>query len=208
MKKTGKDEKKTEDGQAKYFIYVIIFIVLFIAAVLSIRYFWPQKSRAESYSYNNFIFTNMSGLWFTDVYSTRTGALYTVPLHFSPRELGNITIDGDVNAFKNKTLVYITFDPTGNEFSYIALSASELSINLAQTLNITPVASCTVNVSGVCTNRPVIDCKKPGESAVYLKYDNVTKIYMENNCIVVQGKEWELVKASDRLLLKWFNVMQ
>lgn len=207
LKKEEEKEKESEEKQARYFIYVIIFVAILIMAILSLRYIFPQKQKVQSYSYNNFVFTNISGLWYTEIQKQGTNKVYSVPLHFSPSELGNISIEGDVNQFKNKTNIYITFDPEGSEFSYIALSASEISINLAQTFNITPIAACTANKTAACISRPVVDCKTPGQPAIYLKYDNATRVYVQNNCIFVQGNSWELVKASDRLMLKWFSIM-
>ena len=108
----------------------------------------------------------------------------------------------------NNPQIYITFNPMQTELGYIALSASELSINLAQTLNITPIAACTNNETDACTNRPVIDCKTSKEPAVFLNYANTTQIYIKNNCIFVEGRGREIVRATDRLLLKWFSIMK
>jgi len=200
-------EKEKEERQASYFIYAIVFIVIFIALIFSIRYFFPAKQEIQQYSYNGFIFTNIGGLWYTEILKEGTNKSYSVPLHFSPSELGNVTIEGDVNAFKNKTEIFLTFDPNAEEFSYIALSASEVSINLAQTLNITPIAACTSNETPACTGRLVVDCKNPGPPAIYFSYSNYTRVYVQNNCIFVQGFRQELVRATDRLLLKWFSIM-
>lgn len=211
MKKAKVTEKKPEDRederQSRYFLYAILIIIIFIVSLLSVRYFLPKENKIESYSYNGFVFTNISGLWFTEIVKAGTNKQYNVPLHFGPRELEDIKIEGNVSTFKNLTELYITFDPTGKEFSYIALSASEISINLAQTLNITPTAACTVNETNICPDRPIIDCQKPGLPAIFLSYQNQTRIYVENNCIFVQGQGRELIRAADRLLLAWFSVM-
>ena len=207
MKKDAKKEKIADDKQTRYFMFAIIAIVVFIALLLSAKYFFPQKPQIQSYSYNNFIFTNVTGLWYTEILKAGTNDVYKVPLHFGPRDLQDISIEGDVNSFKNNTKVYITFEPNGTDFSFIALAASELSINLAQTLNITPVAACTNNESDACQGRPAVNCKEYGEPAIYLRYDNQTRIHVENNCIFLEGQGVEVVRAADRLLLKWFSVM-
>lgn len=204
-------EKKQEDRGSSYFIYAIIFVVVLIVFLLCFRYFptgmFSKQDETQSYSYNGFVFTNITGLWFTELQKAGTNKVYSVPLHFGPLELKDVPIEGDVNVFKNLTELYLTFDPTGEEFSYIALAASEISINLAQTLDITPVAACTVNDSRVCEGRPIIDCKSNGSPAIMLRYDNSTRVFVENNCIFVQGAQKDLIKAADRLLLKWFSVM-
>lgn len=207
-----KETKEIEDDkQVKFFVYVIAIIIIFIVALLSVRYldskgFFSKEPEIQSYSYNGFVFTNMTGLWFTEIVNPVTQKQYNIPLHFGPKQLENIIIEGDVKPFKNESEIYITFNPEGSEFGYIALAASEISINLAQTLDITPIAACTTN-SSVCVERPIISCSSPGEPAVFLKQENETRIFVENNCIIVQGQGPEIVRAADRLLLNWFSVM-
>ena len=211
-KKKEKEEKKKEeeekDNSVKYFIYAIVVLAVIILFIIGVRYFYHPKEKSNSYSYNNFLFTNISGMWLTEIQKAGTNKVYRVPLHFGPLELENIPIEGDVISFRNVSQLYITFVPTNEPLSFIALSASELSINLAQTFNITPIAACTANETDACSSRPVVDCKTPDEKAIFLNYGNKTQIYVKNNCIFVEGTGKEIVKATDRLLLKWFSIMK
>jgi len=211
MEKRQKKEEKQEELQSRYFMYAILFVVILIAVILSFRHMPTgmfSKEEKQSYSYNGFVFTNITGLWFTEIQKAGTNKVFRVPLHYGPRELQNVTINGDVVPFQNLSELYITFDPVGEDFSYIALAASELSINLAQTLGITPIAACTKNETQICYDRPIIDCESSGLPAICLRHAEPAMVYVENNCIFVQGQERNLMKAADRLLLKWFSVMQ
>ncbi len=207
-KKKQSEEKGQEKKQSRYFWLAIIIIVLFIISLLSVRFFVPEKKEFQSYSYNGFVFQNISGMWFTEIQKAGTNKVYRVPLHYGPPELENVSISKDINNFfTNKTKIYITFNPLGKNFSYIALAASEISINLAQTFNITPIAACTINETKACVSRPLVTCENAGSPAISLKHANDTKVYLENNCVVVQGPGRELMRATDRLLLKWFSIM-
>jgi len=200
-------KQKEEDKSVKLFLGAIIILIVILAAIISIKYFYQPKEKINAYSYNNFLFTNVSGLWITEIQKAGTNTVYRVPLHFGPKELEDITIDGGVNAFKNYSQIYITFNPDEEMLSFIALSASELSLNLAQTLNITPVAACTKNGTDACINRTIVNCQSAGQPAIFLNYANQTAVYVKNNCIFVEGMGRDLVRATDRLLLKWFSIM-
>ncbi|MEM4336821.1 MAG: hypothetical protein QXG86_02340 [Candidatus Woesearchaeota archaeon] len=207
-KNNKKGNRKRKDKSVKIFIYMLLFLLGILALIFSIKYFYKPVDKTHSYSYNNFVFTNISGLWYTEIQKYGTNKTYIIPLHYGPLELEYIPVSDEVDNFKNLTEIYITFRPDKEPLGYIALAAAELSINLAQTLNITPIAACASNTTEACAHRPIINCESPGKAAIFLNYDNDTRVYVKNNCIFVEGFEKEIVKATDRLLLKWFNVMK
>jgi len=202
--------KKTEQENSgtKLFIYAIVALAVIIIIIVAVRYMYKPKQEFDTYSYNNFLFVNISGMWITEIQKEGTNKLYRIPLHFGPLELEDIPISDDVNLYKNYSEIYITFNPLEEQLAYIALSASELSINLAQTLNITPIAACTRNDTEACFEREVIDCETEGMPAIFLRHANTTQVYVKNNCIFVEGMGKDLVRAADKLLLKWFSVMK
>jgi len=161
-----KDEKEdaaekddsNKDKSVMFFIIVLVFIVLVVAGIFSFKYFYKPKQKVQSYSYNGFIFTNSSGLWYVEVQKLGTSNVFSVPLHYDPKQLENVTVSGDVREFLKNNYSYITFDADKENFSYVALSASEISIKMAQLFNMLPVAACTKNVTDACKNRPIVDC--------------------------------------------------
>ena len=45
------------------------------------------------------------------------------------------------------------------------------------------------------------------KAVIFIKYDNQTKVELKDNCVIVSGKEKELTKAVDRLLLYWYGIL-
>lgn len=162
------------------------------------------KTSDINYLYNGFSFVYVNGLWYTQVQGENT--LFDIPLHFGPKELEEILVIGGVDNSFRKNEVYITFNPLSQDMQYIALSSAELSLNLVKGLGIIPVAACIKNETDACKDRPIITCDS-GEAAIFIKRANQTMVRLDGNCVILQGKGWGLVKATDRFLLKWYGIM-
>ncbi len=196
------------DSNTRYMFFVLIALLLILGGIIGLRYWYEPAQEETGYIYNGFTFTNVTGLWYTQLQKEETGVLYNVPLHFGPRELETVSLQGNALSFLNNSKMYITFDPIGSSFEYVALSASELSINLAQTFNITPVGACTTNETKACSDRPIVRCGKTKDATIYLRQSNETGVIVDGNCVIVQGRGKNLVRATDRLLLHLFRVMK
>ncbi len=198
--------EKEIDSSSKFLIYFFIFLIVVFGGIIALRYFYNTSPEVQSYSYNGFVFTNVTGLWYAEMEKAGTKVIYNVPLHFGPLQLQNISIDKDVKKFNNYRQIYITFDPTTEGLNYVALAASELSINLAQTLDITPIAACTKNETDACAKRPIINCSSDAPTIFLNPYGSLN-ISVYKNCIQLNGAGIDLIKATDRLLLTLFGVM-
>jgi len=190
---------------------IIIFVLIF-----GVSYLYKKTYRNPyEYEYNGFQFKKADdGKWYTRLnYGNR---YLTIPLSFGPRDLEDIQIIGSIDERFIARDVYVTFDPakdillstgtiTKEKLGYLALAASELSLNLAQGINVNPLSACTSNDSS-CGDKPVITCES-GNATIYLKRSDKTSVILDGNCITVSGKDMELVKAVDRLLLYWYRVM-
>ena len=160
---------------------------------------------SQGYVYNGFSFVYAEGLWWTDVQVV--GKIVRIPLHFGPKELEYIEIEGNVDAEFNKGgEIYVAIDPlTINKF--YTLGISELSFNMVKGIGREPVGSCTKE-HPACDNRTIVSCENnPGKPVVELAIDTGTKIEVSDMCIKVSGQDMEFVKAVDRLLYKWYGVM-
>jgi len=93
--------------------------------------------------------------------------------------------------------------------AYVALAASELTINLAQVMGVNLSASCTTNetMAEACQNRTIANCGDADKAVIYLKEDNETKVTFNETCMTVQGRGIELVRAVDRVLYKVYGIM-
>ncbi|MBR9677603.1 hypothetical protein GOV04_05680 [Candidatus Woesearchaeota archaeon] len=169
---------------------------------------YDQKEGENNYIYNGFSFIKYDGLWWTQL--SLYGDVYFLPLHFGPRESKQVPITGQLSkSFDASNQVYITFDPeqtTG--LQYTALAASEIGLSLKKALLRQGIAACTKNNSDACYNRPIITCDNTELPVIYLEHSNNTQIILDDNCIIVQGQNEELVRATDRMLLTWYQIMQ
>lgn len=222
----GKDgdvpEKKISAEWA--FIGAVLLLILVLGIIFGIRYLKKPEiltpdemhkknlegklTGAEGYVYNGFSFVKYEKLWFTQLHPQDSESIYNVQLHFGPRETEQLNILGDPMPFAKAKAVYLIFDPLGQQLPYVALAAGEFSLNTAVVLNITPIAACTRNETEICKKRPIVDCEHDKEHAiVYLKEADKAGVVVEQNCITVSGTQADLVKATDKLLLKWFQVI-
>ena len=159
----------------------------------------------EGYIYNGYSFVKVDGLWWTEM--NKFGTLYKAPLHFAPRELENLIIGGTLDdTFNQGDAVYVTIDPTVQD-KYYTLAVSELSFNIVQGMDRTPIGSCTEE-DEACDNRTIISCETAnGRPTVELAVGPGPEITLQGSCIKIRGTEYGIVKAVDRLLYQWFGIM-
>lgn len=181
-----------------------------------------QKQRAEKkeefYTYNSFTFVHRGGLWLTQVQEPNGPRLFTVALHYSPRELEDVSIEGPLSkGFIDAGYAYISVDPdaildTENvsiaQGSHTGLSAAELTLVMAKAIGRTPIAACTRNESSACASRPIAPCSFQGAPTVYLKPEGEANVTFAGDCIMLTGAGTELLRSVDRLLLHWLGVMR
>ena|SRR3989344_6649217 len=162
----------------------------------------------EGYVYNGYSFVKADGLWWTEL--NKFGTRLKIPLHFSPREVESIAFSGELDeAFNNEENISIAIDPdVANK--YYTLALSELSFNLVKGMDRVPVGSCTTE-NWACENRTIISCENNplNKPVIELALSNETNgITIEGTCIKISGSEYGIVKATDRLLYKWYGIME
>ncbi len=165
------------------------------------------KESETNFMYNGFVFIKIGNMWHTEY--QMNDQVFKIPLHFNPREVEDISITGTMNQTKFNTAknYYITFDPLGEELAYVALSAAELSLNLATAMDIFPQAACTVNETDACSTRPIVTCDSE-DAVIYLKSSNTTQITLNSSCLTIEGKGEDLVRSTDRLIYQWYGIMK
>ena len=166
------------------------------------------KETDTNYLYNGFSFVYYDNLWYTQAQvKLENETLISIPLHFGARELEDVNVIGIVDNKFDKNEVYITFDPEEAD-KYIALAAAELSLNLATGIKVTPIAACTKPKTQACEDRPIVNCFNKDKAVILLKkteYD--ARVIKKENCVELSGKDEEIIKATDRLLLEWYGIM-
>ena len=159
----------------------------------------------EGYVYNGYSFISVDGLWWTEI--MREDTRLKVPLHFGPKEVNHIEINGNLEkGFNLGNEVFIAIDPKVTN-KYYTLAISELSFNVVKGLKRIPVGSC-IEESDSCDNRTIISCDNTrGKPVIELVLDNQTGIELQGTCIKLKGQEYDIVKAVDRLLYQWYGIM-
>lgn len=216
-----KDDPKASSKANMYLLIGLCIIVLLFVAVFASRIFVRQeditiegmiaktlegKENPETnYMYNGFVFVKVGPLWYTqwkvDSY------IFNVPLHHGPLELEDVRAEGQLDARFSTGSYYITFDPYGSDFSYVAVAAGEIGRNLVEGLGAKIKSSCYQNHT-VCAGKPIITCENTNESVIFIKESEDPKIVMQGNCLVLQGKGDELLKVTDRVILQLYGIMK
>jgi hypothetical protein len=212
-KKTPAQRQKT----IRAFIVLLGGLLLFSGIILAILFFMSDRETGgKTVEYNNYQFKELEdGKWNVEIQSLED-KLYSIPLYFNPYQVEDVSVDTNPKQFLELVLqtkgraAYVTFDPTASNFSPIALAATELSVNLAQVLNIQPIAACTMNKTDVCVDRPIINCSQTDRLTIYLKESeqtNVSRIYRDQGCFVLEGDKKNLVRSVDRFLFELYGIM-
>ncbi len=202
------DESENPDTKkpTKYFL-IIAGVVLLVILIFLLFGFRREKPAANTVSYNYFTFEEVGGLWQTNI--QLGGQLYEALFRFNPEQVQDVYVSGNFSGFRNQP-VYITFDPDSDDeqFKYLALAASELSLHLVRALNVTIEAACTKNITDVCADRAIVTCADADKSVMYLVALSPTQITLGNSCVTLNGEGMELLKSVDRLLFQWYKIIQ
>jgi len=218
-------EKKISDW---ILIGSIIAIVLIIAIIISFNFFQKKTETPktiddlhllnlegklkpdEGYVYNGYSFVFANGLWYTQVQNIAGTSLFEIPLHYSPKSVEDIQIEGQFNTtiFNNEKGIYITFNPLGQDLNYVALAVGEFDQSIIKAFNKVPIAACDKNETKACENRPIITCDNTNKPVLYLKQEPEPKVIFKNNCMIVQGIGPDIVRSTNRLLLNLYGIME
>ena len=186
------------------FIFIVVFLFVFVGVKLIYK---PKPVEYPAIDYNGFSFSQIAGIWHTNWQHNEK--LFTISLRFNPLDVKNVIQEGKLNdTFKQKQ-IHITFDPEANssEFKYIALAASELTLNLYKALGKEAIASCTKNATEACLNRSIVTCDSDDKAVILLKNSGEPRIILDGNCMTLQGYEFDLLKSVDKVLYQWYRIM-
>ncbi len=209
-------------GDKSFYIITAVVVVLFIALILTVTMLKKSSpvtlddyhdlnlqgklDPEEGYLYNGFSFVKVKDTWYTRLKRQNSSQVYHVEVRYGPRDVESVPLHGDYNYLLTFNSTFITFDPIGKDFPHVALAAADLSTNLVKVFNLTPYAACTKNETKACTDRPIVGCTQ-GVPVIFLKEDPTPAVTVTGTCITVQGTGFDLVKAANRLLLAWYEVM-
>ena len=218
-------EYESKDNSTTKNLYLLLaaIAIIFIIFTLVITFYKPTKhvatidelheanlagklKPADGYVYNGYSFINFAGVWYSRL--QKGNSIYDVTFNNGPRDVENITVEGSLTSdFVKDNHIHITFDPTGQYLQYIAVANYGLSRSLAWAFSYNMTAACTKNVTTACINAGVVQCGDPDKAVIYFKEDPETKVVLNSTCVTVQGHGPEIVRGKDRLLMRWYGMM-
>ena len=222
MEKEKKESEEKKNKKDKSFFYsttaVISFVVVLGLTLLGIKIFSPpdinditaeiiEKGHTDDgYMYNGFVFIYKEGLWHTKW--QRGDVLYNTHFHYGPLDVLDIPVIGYLNKDLDTSKFYITFDPLEKNISLIALGSAELGLSLVKVMGVKITPACYRNITKACYTRPIITCDNTEEGVIFIKSDETTKVTLDNNCITIQGKGDDLLKAVDKVLFNLYGIIK
>lgn len=207
-------------------ISIAVIILLLLAVIFAVKYFYKHEPKTleemhvlnlkgklkpeQGYVYKGiYSFVNLDNEWFTQLSSPKGTRVYDLAMRYSPRELANITIKGSLNTefFDNQSEYYVTFNPTGKDFSYVGVASADFNTHITTVFEKNGIAACDRNMTEPCHNRPIVTCEDSTKLVVYIKEAERFRAYYNNNCIVVEGNGMDLVRGVDRVLYNLYKIM-
>ncbi len=203
-------------------VIVMLFISLFVYSILAkeqpktledlhILNLKGKLKPEQGYVYKGvYSFILFEDLWHTQLQSHKGTRIYSMALRYSPKELEGIVIEGELDGafFNDKDEFFVTFDPTGNDFSNVALAVADFNTHMSRVFEKTPIAACDRNETIDCASRPIVTCEDSDKLVLYIKESDRFRAFYNNNCIVVQGKGKDIVKGVDRVLYNLYGIME
>lgn len=230
-----RDEKAPEEvveeespKDTRNLLIIIGVIILIFFAFLSVRFFQGdgatvvtglsveelhaenmkgKLSADEGIVYNGFSFVKFAGLWYTEV--QKGGTVYQIAFNHHPLDVKNISVNGELDPeYFDEGKLYITFDPTGNDLRYVAVANYGFSRSLARAFAYHLEAGCSKNETRDCRSELIVTCDDEDRSVVFFNEADETAVLYDDNCVTIQGRGEEIVRAKDRLLMRWYKIMQ
>ena len=218
------EPKKSSD---KALIISIAIIILLFISVIAFSIFNKQQPKTledlhvlnlkgklkpeQGYVYKGvYSFVTLDNLWYTQLTSPKGAKIYSLALRYSPKDLEDLVIEGNLNAefFNNQSEFFVTFNPTGKEFSYVSLAVADFNTHMSKVFEKNPVAACDRNGTEPCKTRPIVTCEDHDKVVLYVKESERFRTYYNSNCIVVEGNGFDLVRGVDRVLYNLYGIME
>ena len=221
-----KPEEEPKKSSEKILIVAIIAIVLLFIAIVAFSIFFKEQPKtledlhvlnlkgklkpSQGYVYNViYSFVTLDSLWFTELKSPKGTKLYSLALRYSPKDLKDIVIGGslDKEFFDSEDEFFVTFNPTGKEFSFVGLAVADFNTHMSKVFEKMPIAACDRNETEPCRSRPIVTCDDKDKLVLYVRESDKFRTYYKGNCIVIEGTGLDLVKGVDRILYNLYGIM-
>jgi len=184
---------------------IIIVMVLIVSSAFTIYY----VRNKEGYTYKDFKVEKTPTGW--SVLAFVNEQPYLLNLRHDPKSIKDIPIEKNVRKqLLSKPTLYLTVHPnmTGNT----VIAAIEIANIISRRLGIFNIETIGALTEFVPNNpTPIITCNSitQNKNVLWLRTGPETKVFLENECIIVQGTtEEEITKAADRLIYEVLTIVK
>jgi hypothetical protein len=215
-KESKKNKMSEQEKKSSYYLIgaFIIIILVSIGFFLIPKFFNQDQNNLiqENYTYNHFKFEKRYDTWFTEFQEGNN--LLEIALIYGPKELVNVTVEGNIYSIRQINEAYLTFDPTEKMFSDVTMANAEVSTKLAMHFGVKTLPACTKDTE-VCKTAGVeiVSCEAnktmaPGKGIIFLNQAPGPKVIIDGNCAIIQGEGADIIKAADRFMLGYYGIMK
>ncbi len=203
--KKGKEGKKKKN-QMIIGLFIAFLMIFSVVGYALLSGYQGQEQGQETY--NDHIFTKTQEGWKTQVSIENQAFIITTA--YLPQELENISMQGTplLDSFRFKTLYIIANDASERQAAssfYTNLNKIALRIQLACSEEESETEFCLEN------ELPIKSCNDATfETTIIEIKESETEeasITYKNNCIIIEGKGNELVKAAEKTIFVVFGII-
>ena len=214
---------KKKDIKKMNIVIVILIIILIIFGGIAIlrdyfkkaKNYYTYKGVNDEYTFETFKIENKT-FHLIRVYAGEDSEVkeYKISLHYGPYEVEDIHMEDNLKDKVIKDWIYLTQDPdlqnrTGGRALLALLEVGRVTgTSDYGVYKISTQAAFTMENEEV-KSVPVKNCSNANKNiaVVEVRLGNETKVYSENECVIIMGKDREeLVKAADKLTLHLLGV--
>ena len=180
---------------------LISFLIVFLMVSSVIGFMWGRGD-VEKHKYKEYNFYRKENKWAININKQE------IMFDSFPSDIEDIDLDSQIiNRILNTLEVDSTYDINDKYSNEIAAAQYGLGLGL-NVLNIYMVNGLTEETE---YNLPVVTCDTATMHVpvIYFKQSNETKISMEDNCIILEGKnDIDFIKLKDRILYGVFGIIE
>lgn len=201
--------KKDEQREKRNKIIIgVIMTVLMIGSIMGffVGDFNNNNNTLEYKSKNGkkYIFEPGNGQMYTKI-DGKMIAFYNHPLDVEKLDISSEA----VNLIKNAQVSAITFNPESRDVQFFEQTRFDMA-NDFQSFNKYIITGVTKNITSY-SSFIMITCKNSTTTAPVINFvsENVTETrgYVENNCIIFEGKKYDFLKFRDYMLYKMYDII-
>ncbi len=191
--------RKKEKNRGKFFsIFIVVIMSMSILGFL----IGSGGDSQQKLKYNGINFIRSGDNWIVSVSNTQ------LIFDYFPEEVEYIIISSELVDRIGTLQVDLTYDINDSFKDAIALSIYSLQQNIGAVSNAYLRQGLTTDNE---FNLPVITCDDATEfvPVMYFKQSNETKVYLENDCIIIEAdSEIDFLRVKDRLLYGYFDIIK